>query len=316
MKAYLTAFVAYDIATKESKLILPPKNRQYAGGPLYSWDGKTIVFTCIEGDNSNICVMDADGGNFQQLTHDYSDGSTIDTYTGKAKILKFNTGPSFSPDGKRIIFMRAGIKRERSFGRGEMLSKWDIYEMELETRKIRRLTDHQFYDISRPYYMPDGQRFIFWAMSPGTFSVEELKRYQNKYQDNWIFIMDGEQKDLKPAIVHGSWTSQPSVTRYGAILFLAKTNEIDGLPKNPYNYDLFIMKEGKINRITRKAGYIDYSSISLDGKRILFATTKRENGKSIVRSYVVNHDGTGLLEVTKAKVDTEQVERASYGVWK
>jgi Tol biopolymer transport system component len=303
-----SAFVFYDLSTKETKLIIPPIKGGY-GAPVYSWDGKKITFTYIKGDNSNVCIMDVNGNHFQQLTNDYSDGSIKNTHTGKAKVLKFNSMPSFSPDGKRIIFARAEVERERSFGRGKMLSQWDIYEIEIETKKVRKLTNYQFYDISSPYYMPDGKRFIFWGTAPTGESVKSLEEYRKRYKDNNIFIMDGKTNELKPVIVYRSWTSQPSVTKDGAILFVAKTNEIDGLPKSPFNYDLFLLDKGKINRITKQAGYIYNSSISMDGKRVLYSAKKKMNEDNFIHDFVVNSDGSEFVEIRKPIITMGEVRK-------
>jgi len=244
------------------------------------------------------------------LTHDYWDGSTKQTTTGTASIINFNTMPSFSPDGKKIIYAKAGIRRERSLGRGKMLSKWDIYEIEIETKTVRRLTNFQFYDVSVPYYMPDGKRFVFWGVSPGTMRMDDVRRYQAQYKDNWIFIMDGKNNELKPAIVHGSWTCEPSVTRNGDILFIGKTNELDGLPQSPFNYDLFLMQNNKVTRITRfnrKLGHIYQATISPDGQKALLSASRNENGKSISRNYIANADGTNFSEIRKPKTSLDEI---------
>lgn len=303
----LTVFVVYDLTTKEQKFIRPPKNIQY-GAPSCSPDGKKITFPEVQGNNSNICIMNTDGSAFQQLTHDYSDGSTVQTPTGEAQVLKYNTMPSFSPDGRKILFAQANRKRKRAFNRGTMLSKWDIYEVEIETKSVRRLTNFQFYDVSAPYYMPDGKRFIFWGMAPDTMSMDEQNRYREKYKDNWIFIMDGENAELKPAIVHGSWTCEPSVSEDGAILFVAKTNELDELTQSQFNYDLFLKKEDKFIRITTQQGYIDRAVISPYGYRILFSSTKKENARSIIRDYIVDVNGANLTEIHAREIGIETAD--------
>ena len=309
MNTYLTVFVNYDHLKNQKRLILLPKRTGFAT-PQYSWDGKKIAFPEIQGNTSNICIMDADGSHFEQLTHDYWDGSTKQTTTGTASIINFNTMPSFSPDGKKIIYAKAGIRRERSLGRGKMLSKWDIYEIEIETKTVRRLTNFQFYDVSVPYYMPDGKRFVFWGVSPGTMRMDDVRRYQAQYKDNWIFIMDGKNNELKPAIVHGSWTCEPSVTRNGDILFIGKTNELDGLPQSPFNYDLFLMQNNKVTRITRfnrKLGHIYQATISPDGQKALLSASRNENGKSISRNYIANADGTNFSEIRKPKTSLDEI---------
>lgn len=294
--------VRHDPFTKESRII--HTTNDFQGAPIYSWDGKKIAYANIELKRyaSNICVMDADGSNHQQLTHDYNDDAkSTDTPTGKVQRVIYNNYPSFSRDGKRIIFARASMKRQRIRGYGEMYTAWDIFEIDLETKAIKQLTNYKFYEISRPFYLSDDKRFIFSGTSPampGLSAVKEMdfrEDYKRRYQDNTIYIMDGKNNELKPAFTYGRWTSQPSVAKDGSILFLAMTNDMDGLPLKPVNYDLFLKKGGVITRVTRQTGgRVKNASISFDGKRILFAVYRQEEGGS--RTYMINSDGTGLSD--------------------
>ena len=123
------------------------------------------------------------------------------------------------------------------------------------------------------------------------------ENYKRQYQDNNIFIMDGRTNDLRPAFTHGRWTSEPSVTKDDAILFLAITNEMDGLPPKPENYDLFLKKGDTITRVTRQLeGRVGNPSISFDGKRILFEVSRQEGGGYFSYKYMINSDGTGLSD--------------------
>ncbi|MBA4391926.1 MAG: hypothetical protein C0407_00070 [Desulfobacca sp.] len=282
--------VLYDVFTKETRVI--HHTESFCASPTFSGDGGKIAYHTIKDNNCNLFIMDADGKNVRQLTHDYNDPSkTIDTYTGKAYVVKWNSRPSFSPDGTKIIFARAGIKRQRTLGQGTMYSNWDIFEMDIESGKERQLTDYKFYMISNPYYLSDGKKFIFWGDAPLTNGKEKNKEYERQYQENNIFIMDGKNNALRPAIIYGDYTSEPTITRDDTIVFLAKTNETDGLPKNPYYYDLFLKKGNSITRLTRMKRYISDPSISFDGSRIFFQTTEEKN---ILYDWIINSDGTGL----------------------
>ncbi len=295
--------VSYDPFTKESRII--HTTNDFQGSPIYSWDGKKIAYANVEQKRnaSNICVMDADGSNHLQLTHDYNDDvKTTDTPTGKVQMVTYNHMPSFSRDGKRVIFARASMKRRRILGYGDMYTAWDIFEIDLETKAIKKLTNYKFYEISKPFYLSDDKRFVFSGTDPAMPNLSAAKEmdlredYKRRYQDNTIFIMDGKNNELKPAFTYGRWTSQPSITSDDSILFLAATNDMDGLPPKPVNYDLFLKKGGAIIRVTKNQGHIRYPSISYDGKRVLFNAYKE--GMKNSSEYIVNNDGTGLTEVT------------------
>jgi len=273
--------------------------------PSFSRDGNKMTFVSGRGDDCNIYIMDADGSNVRQLTHDYN---VNPVRKDEDVVIRRNATPSFSPDGKRIIFIRSSIRRQRALPlKGEMLSHWDVYEMDIETGKERRLTNYLFYLMSKPHYLSDGKRFIFsgsGAKNDSGVGPKNFEEYEKLYQNNEIFIMDGENNVLKPAFMNGRSSTEPHVSWNDTILFLSITNEMDGLPRNPYNYDLFIFKEGKIRRLTKMQSYIFQPSISPDGSRAVFLGMKKpdEEGHSL---WIVNTDGTGL---TKINIPWEQLE--------
>ena len=302
---YGCTLATYEISTNKLRAFNPTGNK-YNNNPSYSKDRRMIAFNSGKerGDlsDSNIYIMNTDGTGVRQLTHDYNDA--LDRASKDNVMLRYNVMPAFSPDTTRIIFIRAGIWRERSLGRGKMLSHWDVYEIDLETGKETKLTDYRFYTVKRPYYLPDGRRFIFSGDGPKSSHAPSLKDdYEKQYKQNTIFIMDGRNNDLRPAFTYGWYSTAPSIARDGSILFEAITNEMDGI-KGPYNYDLFIKKGEKINRLTKMAAYITQASISPDGSHVVFlADTGKERGRGI-SMWMMKSDGT---ELKKIKLPYEQI---------
>jgi len=263
-----------------------PTDDQSNGTPIYSPDGKFISFASGREDDRNIYVMNADGSNVRQLTHDYNKNPERNE---KGIVIKLNGRRSFSPDAKRIIFIRSGIKRQRSMG-GEMVSHWDIWEIDVSSGVEKRLTDYRFYSIGRPFYLPDGKRFIFSGIVSAGF-----QDYEKKYKNNHIYIMDGVNNELRPIFLHGDWTSDPSVANDGSILFIARTNFLDGTT-GPYTYDLFLRKNGKIERLTnRRFSQFAEPCISFDGKKIVFLASKTRGAGPTL--FLMNGDGSDLHEV-------------------
>jgi TolB protein len=130
----------------------------YDGGPFWSYDGKKIVYRAehpttpeaiadykdlfkkglIRPGNLEIWVMNADGSNKHQVTHN-----------GAA-----NFAPYWLPDGKRIIFASnvADLKNGRDF---------DLYLVNEDGSGQERITYHPDFD-GFPMFTSDGKRLV-WA---------------------------------------------------------------------------------------------------------------------------------------------------------
>ncbi|MGZ8632493.1 MAG: TolB family protein, partial [Solirubrobacteraceae bacterium] len=114
--------------------------------PSYSPDGTQIAFrgdldlTEPSGDEE-IYVMNADGTNVRQLT------SNAD----------YDSAPSWSPDGKRIVFESAPAG---TFTAGVEAHEKDIYVMRADGTHVRRLTDSPGLDEGAEF-SPDGTKIVF-----------------------------------------------------------------------------------------------------------------------------------------------------------
>lgn len=136
----------------------------YDGGPFWSYDGKKIVYRAehpqtpeqiadykdllgkglIRPGNLEIWVMNADGSNKHQVTHN-----------GAA-----NFGPYWLPDGKRIIFAsnQADPKNGRDF---------DLYVINEDGSGQQRITFHPDFD-GFPMFTSDGKRLVWASNRNGT----------------------------------------------------------------------------------------------------------------------------------------------------
>jgi Tol biopolymer transport system component len=270
--------------------------------PSYSRDGKLITFVAGQDNHRNIFVMNADGSNVRQLTHDYNENARE---AGKDVVtMRLNDSPSFSPDGKRIIFKRSGVKRQKpEYRRDPMVpSRWDIYEIEVDTEKERRLTNYEFYLISRPFFLPDGKRFIFSAEfsidpSPSESGIDrkKLDRYWDQYRWNTIFIMDGVNNELKPILKNGRQSDEPQIAREGAIVFQSDVTDIDGIARTgSIYYDLFVYYNGKNTRIVNERLSGLRFTVSPDGEHVVFSFSM--DPVSVALS-IIKLDGTGRSRI-------------------
>lgn len=251
------------LTTGERRFIAAPDGYRYTG-PSYSPDGRlmTAAFykTAIQ---SQIVIMDVDGGNIRELT------------TGRG----CRTSPNFSPDGTRIIFIYSPLPDTKSTKR---CVDEDVYEVDVSYGQIKRLTHYEFYQAGSASYMPDGKQFLFYGDGPT--AVMKPGDYEEQHGENYIFIMDGLNNEIAPAISGYNYSRNPAISTNGDIVFVAR--------KDSYNYDLFVRSDGRDSRLTNSGAIIAPPAISRDGTKIAFQVDQSRNGT--YELMIINADGSGL----------------------
>jgi TolB protein len=130
------------------RVVSPPCTGTCLGDddPDYSPDGKKIAFErafgpIVRGNASLVAIftMNADGGQLTQLTRPTN---------------AEDHQPQWSPDGKKIAFVRSG-------------SKGAIEMMNADGSNLRRLTPYRI-DASDPRWSPDGKRILFNTYAEAT----------------------------------------------------------------------------------------------------------------------------------------------------
>ena len=81
--------------------------------------------------------------------------------------------PAFSPDGSRIAFARSHLYRKYSLG-GMKWDCWDIYLVNTDGSNLKRLSNENYYDISRVEFSSDGEAIYYSAVARDASNSEEF----------------------------------------------------------------------------------------------------------------------------------------------
>jgi TolB protein len=229
--------------------------------PRFSFDDKKIVY---EKENQNpeqkdtafnldrdIFIKTLDTGEARRLTNN-------DTYDGLA---------SFSPDDKRILFVR-------SYPEGGSL----IFILNLDTKESKGVSLKESWEekITRrptglvlpycPSFSPDGKKILFHA----------------GYENRKIFLMDEDGKNLNCLTKGQTDNFFPAFSPDGKkIVFVSGQDEEE---------DLFLVSPDGANRtrLTYDGGQKRYPSFSPDGNSIVFAGKQKEQDDRYFEIYIMN----------------------------
>ena len=255
-----------------------------------------IVFASYIYRNREIHAMNADGSGVTRLTNN----------------LAFNTGPSWSSDGRRIAFAS-----NSGDGNG------DIYVMNADGTGVTRLTNNSAGDWS-PSWSPDGRRIAFNSIRSGNLEIYAMNadgtgvtRLTNNSAFDWnpSWSPDGRRIAFN-SNRSGSYEIYAMNADGSGVTRLAnRPNNDDYRPRwSPdggkiafYSYhgdnntEIYVMNaDGSgVARLTNNSAHDNSPSWSPDGRRIAFASERSGN----YDIYAMNVDGTGVVRITNNPSD-------------
>lgn len=219
--------------------------------PRWSPDGKQIVFKRGRDiQKAHVSMMNADGTNVQDITVPSN--------------LKRDVHPSFSPNGKSIIFSRyePGADKDK---------RHSVCVMDLESGKIKKISN---LGINRPEFSPDGKYIVFTTIP--TLGVAGGN----------VWIMEDDGADARPLLEPPPPNSPFIISRWkprwspdgNKILYTEDHHKlaiVDGVTHYiPHGYYYFVcdrngknIKKLNIRKTLRPQGH-DWMD---DGKAIVFS---------------------------------------------
>ncbi len=239
------------------------------GTPAWSLNGRTIVFSYgfngFLGDEVDIFVIDVNGENRVNLTKDES---------------KRNLYPAWSPDGTKIAFWS---NRD---------GQPDIFVMHADGTNPINITRDAHYE-DRPTWSPDGTRIAFGAL--------QVPRGERNMSDIFVIDVDGANRinltqnseavnqfpAWSPDGTRIAYEASPNPNRWFAPVNIHVMNA-DG------SHPVMLTEE-------RRFASEGLPTWSPGGKHIAFHRREPDGRDDI---FVINADGTGLLNIT----ETLQIE--------
>ena len=237
--------------------------------PSWSPDGKRIAFISDRDRHpdrapgwftSEIYVMDADGGNPQNLTNHPSD----------------DRSPSWSPDGTRIVF--------QSYRDNDRNHNIEIYVINADGSNLQRLTNNLAADED-PSWSPDGKRIVFSSAREGHF----MDAHKNITDEIYVMDADGGNQQRLTENRNNDW--DPVWSPDGKRIAFAADRKGDF-----EKFDIYVMDAdgGNPQKLTNNRVWDSSPSWSPDSERIVFVSTRDENSEI----YVMDADGGNLQNLT------------------
>jgi Tol biopolymer transport system component len=271
----------FDLTTKAVQQLT--KTELVESTPSFSPDGKSVVCSlCAKDSSANIESIATANGEQVQLTHEKGVNDRL---------------PVFSPDGKRIAFIRATTNRDYSLG-GRTRDDWDVCIMDADGKNSSRLTNEHYYGIGGLTFSPDGSSVYYSADANRAASVLVATVFH--------VSIDGKsavQHDPVGTTAKGAWAAEPSFSPDGKLMAVI-SDRVES-----YAYDVML-----IDVATNKATSLGVTKIAtynsqpkfISNSEILYLAGEDSNAGSRPISALrsICTDGTNMTRIADSLLFT------------
>jgi TolB protein len=245
------------VNTHGQKLLGVSRNQFISLFPRWSPDGKEMLYTTL-GRQGTAVWLDR-----------LNEEPPVPVLSGRpGSGLGVTSGGTWFSDKKRIILT---LSRNQNV---------DLYEMDLQTRRLRQITEHPSID-TLPFLAPDNERLVFVSDRSGR---EQIYYYE---------LSTGVTFQLT---FSGSSNSDPAWSPDGTLIAFTK---VIGGQSQVYLMDPFT---GDQHALTKGGYNSEQPTWSPDGKQLVYAA----NPSGVYKLYVMFIDGTGMRRLTRTPRDFEE----------
>lgn len=226
-------FVADSDGANQHRIVRSP---QPIMSPVWSPDGRQLAYVSFENQRAEVFIQDLFTGERESVS-------------SRAGI---NGAPAFSPDGKKLALTLSSEPGNP-----------DIYVLDIESRRLQRLTRNPFID-TEPSWHPDGDRLFFTSDRSGRPQIYEI---------------NVQQRRAKRLTFEGRYNARPVVSPDGETLAMVH------LDREGYNIAVLSLKTRALRILTD--GRLDESpSFAPNGTMIIYAT--ESDGRGILSAVSVD----------------------------
>lgn len=255
--------VAYSIEGNQFSRIVPAEPEFWFAGASMGNDQTLLagVLRFRKGDFTSypqIVLIDLNANTYRRLTNDPS----------------HKGGPSLSFDNKSVAYIQSH-RQSTWFSGSPRATGWDVHLFDIHSGVDKRATNYCFYGLSKPFIAPDNGDLIFsgdgamcnYPEAATTSSEMDHTVYRKRFGEDNIVRIGSGRLYLEPWFkTQWKHAYAPSVARNGDVLFVSRTNQLDGIQKGYYNYDLFLKRGDQLTRLTQLQSSLNGSALAPDSR--------------------------------------------------